>query len=61
MPTVAIDGSVLVHTPPVVTSARVVVVPIHCSEAPVTGATTGTGSTFTILLDTLVPQAPLTV
>ena len=61
MPTVATAGLVLVHTPPAVPSDKVMEVPVHCSDAPVTGSTTGTGSTFTILLATLVPHAPLTV
>ena len=48
--TVPIVGTLLLHTPPVVALARVIVPPMHTLFAPVIAATVGSGLTITVVV-----------
>ena len=61
LPTVAIDGLLLVHTPPVVASPRVMLLPAHSKVAPDIAATTGAGLMVSALVVVPVPQILVTV
>ena len=49
VPTVAIEGTVLLHTPPAVASDNVVVVPIHTLTGPDGVMAAGVGLTVTVV------------
>lgn len=61
LPTVATDVLSLLHTPPVVASLKVMLLPTHSLVPPVIGATTGAGLMVSVLVIVPVPQMLVTV
>ena len=61
VPTAAMPGLTLLHTPPAVASVSATTAPGHTTGSPVMIFTAGIGMTVTTLVAALVPQLLLTV